>query len=452
MKQTFRPLFLAVFSLLAFEPVCTHAATDAWTYKPPASGTRGSISWTDSSGFENVINGIVRENDQIIIYPNQNRNSTTLKNADFSIPVRDEGGNALAYSPDFLAGKKATGSAVLGYITGLTNIVVNANATSLGNYCFKGCTGLVRVRLNDGLESIQLEAFRGDTALVTVENFFPDSLKTIGNNAFQSCTKLLGPVVGNGLETIGSRAFHSCPALQEFDFGASSIAVFPEYVFFNCTKLGSAVLPLLTTSIGEGCFEGCSSLTNVTPLLPPRLATLGSDSHPAFINDPIQGHVVSPPTLARIGTRAFRSSNIETFTGPKKGLKSIGQYAFYQNYNLTNVVLSADLESLSDRWMDSSGTTGVEQHVWFRNLPSTLPSNLWTNTKKQNITIHLPWSQRDAWIEWVASGPSGHTFTFGGTTKTLPTRKEDVGTWQSGVMQYVTWWVDINEPTIFLLR
>ena len=447
-----KPLLAAASFALA-AATSASAATDCWIFTPPPAGkTRGSISWTDSSGFENVIKGVVRSGDQIHIVPGENKYSTTLRNADFSVPVRDEDGNELAYSPDFLAGKDNTGQSILAYIDELTNVVVNANATSIGNYALKGNPNLVRVRLNDGLQSIGTQAFHQDTALVVIENFLPDSVKSLGNEAFRECKALPGPIVARGLETVGNRVFHTASALAGADLGGSTIDTFPEYVFFSCPKLGSVVLPDTTRVIGIGCFDGCSSLTNVTPLLPPKLETLGSDSSPAWRDDPIGGHVVSPPSLERIGTRAFRTSKIETFTAAKKGLKSIGQYAFFQNPNLTNVVLSATMESITDNWMEGSGTTGVEQHVWFRNLPASLPSGLWASTKTQNITAHLPWSQRDAWREWVASSPSGHTFTFNGATKTLPEHRNDVGTWKAGVVQNVTWWKDLDMPTLVLIK
>ena len=47
MKKFLLPALGAIFPVLAF------AGTDCWTYVPPASGTQGTISWTDSSGFEN---------------------------------------------------------------------------------------------------------------------------------------------------------------------------------------------------------------------------------------------------------------------------------------------------------------------------------------------------------------------------------------------------------------
>jgi len=56
------------------------------------------------------------------------------------------------------------------------------------------------------------------------------------------------------------------------------------------------------------------------------------------------------------------------------------------------------------------------------------------------------------WREWVASGPSGHTFTFNKTTKTLPDTIDGVGTWQSGVTQNVTWWNDSDPRLVITIR
>lgn len=443
------PQFLAV--ALVFAVTLASAATDHWTYTPPASGTRGTISWTDSSGFENIISGIVLENGAIRIYPNSNT-SSPIKNADFSIPVKAVDGTPLAYSPDFLAGKDNTGARILGYNTGITNIVVNSNATSIGNYCFKNCTALVRVRLPDGIESIGVEAFNGDSALVEIENFLPDSVKTIKNKAFQNCTALTGFLTARGLQTTGDRIFHTCSALQGVDLSESSLSALDIFSFYSCSSLVSVSLPESLTSIGGGCFKSCTALKTVTPLLPPRLATLGTDADVAFYDDPIEGHVVCPPTLARVGLRAFRNSRFETFTASQKGLTSIGQYAFWGNVNLTNIVLSAETDSIAMEWLSSSGSAGVPQHVWFRNLPSSLSAKLWMGTIKQNITIHLPWSQQDAWREWVASGPSGHEFTFNGETKTLPEKIDDVGTWKASVTQNVTWWRDRDPYFIIVVR
>ena len=425
------------------------AGTDCWTY---VSGSpRGTISWTDSSGFENVVKGIELDGTGVRIKANQNRGSSTLRNLDMSLPVRDAGGSAVGWSPDVLKGDNS--NAVLGYITGLTNIVLPSVCTSLGRYCFKGNTGLVRVRLNDGLVSIGSEGFNGCTALETVENFLPDSLESVGSYAFNDCNKLAGDCVANGLVSIADRGFKNCYLLSGFDASASPLETIGLFAFYGDKGIVSVALPDTLATIEGGAFNGCTALRTVTPLLPPNLGTLGTDNDPAWGRSaPLEGHVFSPHTLQRIGVRAFHSSSVETFTAARKGLKTIGQFAFYGDTKITNVVLSATMEGIEAEWLSNSGTAGVEQHVWFCNLPASLPSGLWQGTKKLNVTVHLPWSKKDEWREWVASGPSGHTFTFNGAAKTLPEHRNDVGTWTASIQQYVTWWKDLDAPTVLLIK
>ena len=442
--------FLPLPILLAFV-LPAAAGTDCWTYAPPPAGkTRGTISWTDSSGFENVVQGIVLADGKISIYSNQNSNSDKLRNLDCSLPVRDESGNELAWSPDAFKGNN--GQNVIGNSTHLTNVVLPSACTSLGVYCFKSDTALVRVRLNDGLVSIGGNAFVGCTALETIDNFLPDSLATVGDYAFDGCRKLKGDCTANGVVSIKQRGFRYCHLIRRFDFGGSPLETIGEAAFYENTNLVSVVFPDTLTNIASTAFSNCKSLRSVTPLLPPRIAKIGADSNSSFTDCPLEGHLVAPFTLERIPTRAFRYARLETFTGPRKGLRSVGEKAFYGVTTLTNVVLSTTVEAIENEWISNTGTAGVEQHVWFRNLPATLPSTLWTGTKKLNVTVHLPWSKRKEWREWVASGPSGHTFTFDGATKTLPEHRNEVGTWQAGVLQNVTWWKDLDEPTLVLLQ
>ena len=445
-----KPLLAA--TSLALAATSASAATDHWTYTPPASGTQGTISWTDSSGFENIVKGAVLSGGQITFVHSKNASSTTLRNLDLSLPVYAEDGvTQYEFSPYALGRSDLGGRIVSG--SGVTNIVLHPGCKSLGRYCFKGCTELVKVTLNDGLEEICEDAFREDKVLAEIVNFFPDSLKSIGIRAFDSCTALSGTAVANGLETMENRAFIYCNALQGFDCGRSSLAKVDTSTFYKDTALETVVLPDTVTDISSGAFYQCTSLTNFTPLLPPALQALGTPSNndrPLY-DCPILGHVVSPHTLTNLLSNSFRGTHIESFTSPRKGLRSIGEYAFSRCPNLTNVVLSADLESISANWLYNVASTG-EAHVWFRNLPANLPGNLWANTTKQHITIHLPWSQQDTWREWVASGPSGHTFTFNKATRTLPEHLNDVGTWQAGVTQNVTWWKDAEKPTLVLIK
>ena len=160
------------------------AGTDCWTYVPPASGTQGTISWTDSSGFENVVKGAVLSGGQITFAHSKNTSSTTLRNLDLSLPVYAEDGvTQYEFSPYALGRSDLGGRIVSG--SGVTNIVLHPGCKSVGRYAFKACTELVKVTLNDGLEDICEDAFREDKVLAEIVNFFPDSLKTIGVAAFR---------------------------------------------------------------------------------------------------------------------------------------------------------------------------------------------------------------------------------------------------------------------------
>ena len=426
-------------------------ADDHWVYTPPASGTKGTISWTDSSGFQNVMNGALLSGGLITFATGSNTGNADLKNLDLSVPVyAADGTTQYAFSPMALGDASLGGRIVSGAY--LTNVVLHADCKSVGRYAFKGCTALVKVTLNDGLEVIHEDAFRDDKALETIDNFFPDSLKRIGVRAFDSCNALAGTAVANGLERMDNRAFIFCYALEGFDCGESTLAKLEASTFYKDAALGCVVLPNTVTNIDSGVFFECTSLTNFTPLLPPALRELGTSSNNdrPFYDTGIRGHVVSPSTLTNLLSNSFRGTHIESFTSPKKGLKRIGQYAFSRCTSLTNIVLSADLEALTTEWVYGMAAGG-DAHIWFRNLPANLPANLWASTTKQTITIHLPWSQQEAWREWVASGPSGHTFTFNKATKTLPDTLDATGTWQSSVTQNVTWWKDSERPTLLLI-
>jgi hypothetical protein len=102
------PLLLAVVLSAA-------ASTAAWTYTPPASGTKGTISWTDSSGFENIMKGAVLSDGLITFATGSNTGNANLKNLDLSVPVYAEDGTTrYAFSPMALGDENLGGRIVSG--------------------------------------------------------------------------------------------------------------------------------------------------------------------------------------------------------------------------------------------------------------------------------------------------------------------------------------------------
>lgn len=77
----------------------------------------------------------------------------------------------------------------------------------------------------------------------------PDSVTTIGRNAFSCCYSLTNIIIPNTVSTIGKR------------------------IFSSCTSLTSITIPNSISTIGDGAFSGCSSLESITCLAvtPPEL-------------------------------------------------------------------------------------------------------------------------------------------------------------------------------------
>jgi len=376
-------------------------------------------------------------------------------------------------------GVTSIGSMAFYDCSGIASISFPNSLTSIDNWAFCYCSGLTTITFGTGLTYIGRQAFSGCTGLTSVD--IPASVTFIGEGVFDDCSKLSSITVASGntsyksvddvlltndgtmllaypagktaasytipatVTTIGDNAFSYATSLTSVTIpeGVTSIGIYA----FSGSGLTSAAIPASVEVMSEGAFSSCKSLASVT-FAGTELTSIGNS---VFYDCSKLTSISIPEGVTSIGDRAFAGSYKLNSAILPSTLTYIGQYAFSRCPNLTNIVLSADLESIEGDWLYNVASTG-EAHVWFRNLPSSLSAKLWTGTIKQNITIHLPWSKEKEWREWVASGPSGHTFTFNNTTKTLPEKIDDVGTWKSSITQNVTWWKDSDSRLAITVR
>jgi hypothetical protein len=112
----------------------------------------------------------------------------------------------------------------------------------------------------------ELVAYPSASGAVTL----PDSITSIGNQAFYGCTGLTG-VSAPEAASIGQSAFNNCTGLTSVSApAATSIG---QYAFYGCTGLTGVSFPA-ATSIGNQAFYGCTGLTGVTlGATPPTLGT-----------------------------------------------------------------------------------------------------------------------------------------------------------------------------------
>ena len=156
--------------------------------------------------------------------------------------------------------------------SGLTSVTIPDSVTSIGNGAFNSCTGLISFSVdtnnpsyssNDGVlynkEQTELIKYPGGGA---GELTIPDSVVTIGMNAFGSCTGLTSVAIPDSVTSIGFYAFRDCSGLTSITIG-DSVATIYGYAFSGCDALTSVTIPASVSSLYHNAFNGCGNLSDV---------------------------------------------------------------------------------------------------------------------------------------------------------------------------------------------
>lgn len=203
------------------------------------------------------------------------------------------------------------------YYSRLKSVSIPNTVTTIGNNAFYDCMGLVNITIPNSVTTIGSYAFNNCSGLLGIT--IPNSVTSIGSYAFYNVKSILGVTIPNSIETMGDHAFSNCSKLSQVTFEEGSKLTALNSYIFSSTALTSIDIPHGITTIGSYAFSACSALESVT----------------------------IPNTVKTVGQYAFQSCKALTNIEIPNSVTSIGNYAFSGCSALENIIISENITSLN---------------------------------------------------------------------------------------------------------
>ena len=286
----------------------------------------------------------------------------------------------------------------------------------LHNSIFRGNTTVTKVTIPEGVTEIQYDVFFECSALAEVD--FPDTLTTIGRNAFNGCSSA---VEGNvffdlpaGITLVEYDAFNNCKAKLCCDRYSDSAGTIPTATY---EALGSR---------WWGWADGPFRLKDCqVPFTVTTETENGTFTHTEYANRYMLGGYVPeqdtagpltvriPEMVYIIGDDCFRGmTNLEHVVMPAyewqegdyvtRYVNQIGARAFMGCLNLTDITFSPLLTSIGENAFSGCGNNSIYPYIFEFHYPqSTLAGLERHDNDPNNIVYTFPGCNAQLLIHWT---------------------------------------------------
>ena len=308
-------------------------------------------------------------------------------------------------------------------LTLLNTIVIPNSVTSIGTNAFSFCRGLTKVSIPNSVTSIGSGAFEDCSGLKTVT--IGNSVTTIGDGTFNGCTSLKTVIwnARNVQDTFLSETwipkppFPDSDRLTEFVFG-EEVEYIPAYLCYQLASLKKLVIGNSVTSIGNHAFFCCSGLTEVT--IPNSVTSIGDY---AFADCTGLTEITIPNAVTTIEGYAFtRCTGLKTVT-IGNSVTTIEDGAFNGCTQMESVTIGEKVESIGESaFAKCNSLTAVTSKA-------VTPPQIWATTfDDYAMTLYVPagckskYAETKYWRNFTdirETGVTLHTVTANATDETM---------------------------------
>ena len=312
--------------------------------------------------------------------------------------------------------------------TALKMITIGTSVATIGNNAFENCPALTTITIPNSVTEIGYDAFRGcmferedfinNSSLDAVANYYwgaeiydvvqtdglcingttavyckksatnvtiPNSVTSIGYEAFFSCTLLTSVTIPDSVTSIGDSAFSSCESLTRVDIsdlsawckigfgdGANPLNNRAK-LYLNGSELTDITIPSDITEIKKDAFQGFSSLTSVT--IHNRVTKIGQA---AFQHCNSLTNVTISDSVTSIGRHAFEDCTSLTSITIGNSVTSIGYHAFWDCTSLKEVYCKPTTPPAGNRYMFNNNASGLEIYVPRNSVSAYKSAEYWS--------------------------------------------------------------------------